>query len=91
MASQQEYWTLNTSEWNHTLVPFPNDDAVCSLSDVLETGDVPRRYYLSAKACAGILRRAEKREKELPPALAAALSAVAQGGQSAPKKLGGGT
>jgi hypothetical protein len=77
MASAHEYWTLNTSEWNHTLVPFPNDDAVCSLSDVLETGDVPRRYYLSAKACAGILRRAEKREKELPEALRLALESVA--------------
>lgn len=77
MGSPTECWTLNTSEWNHTLVPFPNDDAVCSLSDVLETGDVPQRYYLSAKACAGILRRAEKREKELPSDLSAALLAVA--------------
>jgi hypothetical protein len=77
MGSPTECWTLNTSEWNHTLAPYPNDDAVCSLSDVLETGDVPQRYYLSAKACAGILRRAEKREKELPPALSAARKAVA--------------
>ena len=72
-----ECWTLNTSEWNHTLVPFPNDDVVCSLSDVLETGDVPRRYYLSPKACAGILRRAEKRERELPEALRLALESGA--------------
>jgi hypothetical protein len=77
MGSPTECWTLSTSEWNHTLVPFPNDDAVCSLSDVLETGDVPQRYYLSAKACAGILRRAEKRERELPPALRLALVSVA--------------
>jgi hypothetical protein len=47
-------------------VPFPNDDAVSSLSDILETGDVPQRYFLSPKACSGILRRAEKRGKELP-------------------------
>jgi hypothetical protein len=64
--------TLNTSDW-------PKDAAVCSLSDVLETGLVPQRFYLSAKACAGILRRAEKRGKELPPALLAALRSVAQG------------
>lgn len=34
-------------------------------------------FLLSAKACAGILRRAEKRGKTLPPALKAALEAVA--------------
>jgi hypothetical protein len=54
-----------------------SDDAVCSLSDILETGDVPQRYYLTAKACQGILRRAEKRGKDLPPQLAHALQAVA--------------
>lgn len=31
------------------------------------------KYYLSARACAGILRRAEKRGRELPPMLEAAL------------------
>jgi hypothetical protein len=34
---------------------------------------------LSAKACAGILRRAERRGKSLPPMLKAALEAVAIG------------
>jgi hypothetical protein len=77
MGSPTECWTLNTSEFNHTLVPFHSDDAVCSLSDVLETGDVPQRYYLSAKACAGILRRAEKRERALPGLLKHALQLVA--------------
>ena len=61
---------LNTSDW-------PNDAAVCSLSSVLEKGPIPQRYYLSARACAGILRRAEKRGRELPPALQEALAAVA--------------
>jgi hypothetical protein len=46
------------------------------LSDILETGGVPRRYYLSAKACAGILRRAEKRGKQLPEVLYMALKSV---------------
>jgi hypothetical protein len=76
MGSPTEFWTLSTSEWNHTIAPSLNDDGVCSLSDVLETGDVPQRYFLSAKACAGILRRAEKRGKELPPALRQALQQV---------------
>jgi hypothetical protein len=53
------------------------DDGVSSLSEILEAGDVPQRYYLSAKACRGILRRAEKRGKELPRALMLALEAVA--------------
>lgn len=46
--------TPNTSEW-------PNDAAVCSLWQVLERGSIPQRYFLSSTACAGILRRAEKR------------------------------
>ena len=62
--------TPNFSEW-------PNDAAVCSLWQVLETGAVPRKYFLSAKACAGILRRAERRGKALPTILRQALQAVA--------------
>jgi len=63
--------TLNTSEW-------PKDAVVCSLSDVLETGEVPQRYFLSPKAAKGILRRAEARGKSLVPSLRAALEQVAQ-------------
>jgi hypothetical protein len=48
------------------------------LSDVLETSDVPDRFYLSPKACAGILRRAAKRGKTLPAMLATALQAQLQ-------------
>ena len=62
--------TLNISEW-------PNDAVVCSLSSTLETGSIPRKYYLSAKACRGILRRAEKRGKTLPVLLVEALKAGA--------------
>ena len=71
MGSPTECLTLNTSEW-------PKDAAVCLLSDTLETGNVPQRFYLSAKACQGILRRAEKRGKKLPEQLLQALSQVAQ-------------
>jgi len=53
------------------------------LSQVLEDGNVPRRFYLSGTACRGILRRAEKRGKQLPRPLQAALTAVAQTGQGA--------
>ena len=77
MGSPTECWTLSTSEWTATLVPCPNDGDVCSLSDILQTGDLPQRFFLSAKACAGILRRAEKRGKQLPPQLEHALRKVA--------------
>ena len=60
----------------HSMQEWHSGAAVCSLSQVLET-EVARKYFLSPKACAGILRRAEKRGKELPAMLREALSAVA--------------
>lgn len=77
MGSPTECWTLNTSEHAASPSLSRSDGAVCSLSDILETGDVPRRLYLTAKACLGILRRAGKRGKVLPPPLQHALEAVA--------------
>ena len=81
MASPGECLTLSTSEWNHTLAPSRSEGAVCSLSDILETGDHLLGYCLSPKACAGILRRAEKRGKELPPHFKHALLQVVQHGE----------
>ncbi len=78
MGSPTECWTLSSVEHMDTSGRSHNADAVCSLSDILETGDVPQRYYLTARACAGILRRAGKRGKELPRALMLALEEVAQ-------------
>ena len=71
MGSHTEFLTLSTLE-------YPNDAVVCSLSDVLETGEVPPRFFLSSTACRGILRRAAKRGKALPPILHQALSARAE-------------
>ena len=51
-----------------------------TLSSVLETGEISPKYFLSSKACAGILRRAERRGKALPPALHQALTAAAEAG-----------
>ena len=52
----------------------PNEGVASSLSEVLmEIGEVPRRYYLSPTACEGILRRAKKRGKTIPPLLEEAL------------------
>lgn len=58
-------WTLNTGE-------SPKGARESFLSQILE--ETPRpKYYLSRKACLGILRRAKERGKALPPQLREAL------------------
>lgn len=61
--------TLNLSERPRTANPS-------RLSEILETSP-DSKYALSAKACQGILNRAERRGKELPPELKAALEVQA--------------
>ena len=46
----------------------PSEENVSLLSQILEETPLPK-YSLSAKACQGILRRAEKRGKKLPELL----------------------
>jgi hypothetical protein len=67
---------LHGQFWTHNGLDARNDASVCSLSSILEA-NVPPKYFLSPTACKGILRRAEKRGKELPEQLKAALTAVA--------------
>lgn len=50
----------------------PKDERGSHLSQILEDSPHPK-YYLSAKACAGILNRADRRGKILPPKLREAL------------------
>lgn len=64
------YLTRSSSAW-------PSGASVSFLSDVLETREVPARYFLSPTACLGILRRAERRGRSLPPQLEEALRAQA--------------
>jgi hypothetical protein len=52
----------------------PSGAGASFLSAILEER-APEKYYLSKKACEGILRRAAKRGKELPPLLKEALLA----------------
>jgi len=60
-----EYTTLNTGMSR-------SGASASSLSRILEA--TPHsKYYLSRTACLGILRRAKKRGKELPPVLKQAL------------------
>ena len=72
-----EFWTLNIQEHPTFHTQCLKEDVVSSLSDILEIGDVPPKYYLSQKACLGILRRAERRGKELPKILKIALTVQA--------------
>ena len=51
---------------------FHSGGAVSILSQILEA-DVPQKYYLTPRACLGILRRASARGKELPTVLRLAL------------------
>ena len=60
-----EFSMLNSGE-------FPNEENASTLSQILQVG-VPSTYFLSPKACLGILRRASARGKELPEVLRIAL------------------
>ena len=64
-----ECMTRNTGE-------CPNDAAESRLSQILEATP-PEKYFLSARACAGILARANRRGKELPEELRECLTAQA--------------
>ena len=65
LISLGSFTTVNTSAQH-------SGAGACFLSAILE-GNAPEKYSLSPKACAGILRRAERRGKDLPPLLKAAL------------------
>ncbi len=71
MAWGSECLTLSGSE-------CPRDAVVSSLSDVTEMSGVLRKYFLTPKACRGILRRADKRGVALPQHLQQALQEVAE-------------
>lgn len=58
-------WTVNISE-------CPREENVSLLSWILQV-NVPEKYYLSAKACRGILTRASRRGKKLQELLETAL------------------
>lgn len=64
-ASPGVSWTRNTGE-------CPSAAVESRLSAILEANP-HSRYYLSAKACRGIMRRAERRGKAQPPILERAL------------------
>ena len=70
MAQRGLCLMLSTSE-------FRNGAAASSLSDILEESPDPK-YFLSARACTGILRRSERRVRQLPDQLRKALEEVVE-------------
>ena len=56
----------------HSFGESPREENASHLSQILQDSAHPK-YSLSAKACAGILNRANKRGKELPEILKQAL------------------
>ena len=68
-------WRGGASILNTGLAPRKEEN-VYSLSQILEEQPLPK-YYLTKKACLGILRRSEERGKELPPQLKLALETQA--------------
>lgn len=69
-----ESLTLNFGE-------YPNVARESTLSEILED-NVLEKYYLSPKACLGILRRAKKKGRKLPDNLRIALEQkIAEGGE----------
>lgn len=79
MAVHGEFWTANTPEWTSGPWPSRNDAGVCGLSAwLMPTWMVPQKYYLSRRACLGVLSRSERRGRPLPPALEAALREQAE-------------
>ena len=72
----ESYWEL-ISPWRGDALTLntgvsPREEKESSLSQILQD-DPPDKYYLTRKACLGILRRALERGKELPPKLKRAL------------------
>ena len=60
----------------HSFGECPREENASRLSQILEEC-VPQKYYLSARACQGILNRAKRRGKDLPSELKAALEVQA--------------
>jgi hypothetical protein len=74
-ASWEMVGQLHGVSWMPNSGESPSVAVESSLSQILEA-NAPEKYYLSQKACSGILRRAERRGKDLPPMLKEALMEV---------------
>ena len=78
---------LPTEFSTHSFGECPSAVVESRLSQILEATP-PSKYFLSAKACAGILRRAKRRGRELAPELKSALEMQSQS-ENGPDERGG--
>ncbi len=73
---QDSSWEMGTALHGGSITPntgeSPSVARESTLSQILEV-NAPEKYYLSRKACEGIIRRAKKRGKVLPDLLREAL------------------
>jgi len=79
MASRGGLWTRDTAESLNGAEGCSSSACECvmtTLTDILQPS-VPQRYSLSPRAAAGILRRAARRGRDLPPHLEQALRSQA--------------
>lgn len=66
---------LPGASWTPLAGAYPSVEKESFLWQILQE-NAPPKYFLTKAACMGILRRAEKRGKELPPMLKEALEEV---------------
>ena len=79
--TQERFWEIISQSHGGYLTrstgEFPREENASTLSQIL-MAQVPEKYYLSPKACLGILRRASSRGKQLPEVLRKALERQAK-------------
>lgn len=74
-------WENVPGAFSSNIGEYPSVENESTLSEILED-NVPEKYYLSPKACLGILRRAKNKGRKLPDNLRIALEQkVAEGGE----------
>lgn len=70
-------WQLNGECWMLKSSAFPNngEESFSSLASILEPNPDPR-YFLSPKACQGMINRTQKQESPFPPKMLEAMENI---------------
>lgn len=79
-----KHWPNSGMAWDGVFLTAdtlesPNHASESTLSDVIETGKVPQRYFLSPNAAAGMIRRTDQMGRKLFPPLRRSLEILAKG------------
>lgn len=81
--SSYDRWPTSGIAWDGVCLTAktsesPSHVKECSLLELIETGEVPQKYFLSPNAAKGILRRADRMERVLFPPLRKALEILSK-------------